>query len=63
MRKITLFTAAAALVLVGLGGWSALNTQARVDTPTNVRIAPLQMMTHAGNLPTVQLADYSLVFE
>jgi hypothetical protein len=61
MRKFGLF---AALLLVGFGGWIVATTQARVAVPTNsARIDTLQMMTVAGNLPTEQFVDYSLVYE
>jgi hypothetical protein len=62
MRKFGLF-AATALILTGLGGWIAWNSQARVATPTNSRIDVLQIMTAKGNLPTENMVDYSVVYE
>jgi undecaprenyl pyrophosphate synthase len=63
MHKAALFTVAAALILVGLGSWAASRTQPRIDTPTNAQIDVLQIMTHAGNLHTDRIADYSVVFD
>jgi hypothetical protein len=63
MRKIALFAIAATLVLVGFAGWALSKTQPRIDTRTNERIDVLQMMTHAGNLHTDRIVDYSVVFE
>jgi hypothetical protein len=62
MRKTGLFAVAAALILAGIGGWAASNTQARVATATSVGINPLQIMTNAGHLPTEHYQDFSMVF-
>ena len=62
MRKLGFF-AFTALVLAGFAGWIAATDQASVAAPTNsARINALQMMSGAGNLPTVRFADYSLVY-
>jgi hypothetical protein len=63
MRKISLFTAAAALILVGIGAWAASTTQARVDIPAEAGIDPSPMMVNRSDLPTEHYVDYSLVFE
>jgi hypothetical protein len=61
MRKLGFF-AFTALVLAGFAGWIAATNQASVAAPTNsARIDALQMMSSAGNLPTMRFADYSLV--
>ena len=63
MRKLGFF-AFTALVLAGFAGWSAATNQASIAAPTNsARINALQMMSGAGNLPTVRFADYSVVYE
>jgi hypothetical protein len=62
MRRTGLFAIAAALILAGVGGWAASNTQARVAPEANVQIDPLQLMTHAGDLPAQHYQDFSLVF-
>jgi hypothetical protein len=64
MRKTGLFAvAAAALILAGIGGWGASNTQAaRVATATSIGINPFQMMTNAMHLDTELYQDFSLVF-
>ena len=63
MRKLGFF-AFTALVLAGFAGWIAATNQASVAAPTNsARIAALQMMSGAGNLPTVRFADHSVVYE
>jgi len=63
MRKTGLFAAAAALVLAGVGGWVASNTQARVATATVGGIDPFQMMMNAKHLPTDHYQDFSMVFD
>jgi hypothetical protein len=65
MRKIGLFAVAAALFLVGVGGWMewvASTTQARVATPSGDPIDPMQMMMNAKNLPHAEFVDLSLEF-
>jgi hypothetical protein len=62
MRKISLFAAAAALILAGIGAWAASTTQARVDIPVEAGLDPLQMMVNGPDLPTEHNVDYSWVF-
>jgi hypothetical protein len=62
MRKISLLTAAAALILVGIGARAASNNQPRVDIPTEVGVDPSQMMLDRTGLPTEHHVDYSFVF-
>ena len=62
MRKTGLFAVAAALILAGIGGWAASNTQARVATATSIGINPFQMMTNAKHPPTEHYQDFSMVF-
>jgi len=51
------------LILAGIGGWGASNTQAaRVATATSIGINPFQMMTNAMHLDTELYQDFSLVF-
>jgi len=59
MRKISMF--AAALILIGIGGW-AVTTTPRVVASTPVGIDPLQMMTNARDLPAAHYVDYTLIF-
>ena len=62
MRKTTLFTvAAAALIVAGFGTWAAAPTNARIP-PTGQGIDTLQLTMNAKNLPTEEFADYSFVF-
>ena len=62
MRKFLFL--ASALILAGFAGWNAATNQASVAAPTNsARINALQMMSSAGNLPTMRFADYSVVYE
>ena len=61
MRKISLFTAAITLILVGIGAWTIFAT-APVAALAQPGIDPLQMMTNATNLPTAHYVDYSVVF-
>ena len=64
MRKTTFFaTAAAALILAGVGGWVASTPQARVIAPAGVRIDPLQMTISAKGLPTEHFQDFTFHFE
>ena len=62
MRKTGLFAVAAALILTGIGGWAASNTQARVATASSIGINPFHMMTNAKHLPTEHYQDFSMVF-
>lgn len=59
MRKIGLFTAAAALVLFGLVMWTTSTTHALVAT---TGIDPSALMVGVKDLPTTQIHDYSLIF-
>ena len=62
MHKISLFAVATALIVAGgVGGWFATTTptQARFATDS---INPTQITMNAGNLPTAEFVDYSLVF-
>jgi hypothetical protein len=64
MRKIGLFAVAAALLLVGVGGWMewvAPSSQARL-APAGDPIDPMQIMTNARNLPIEKFVDLSLEF-
>jgi hypothetical protein len=63
MRKIALFAVAAGLSLVAIGGWVIASTQARLDTPKDVRIDPSQIMAHVDALPVRHVVDFSVVFE
>ena len=62
MRKTGLFAVAAALILTGIGGWAASNTQARVATASSIGINPFHMMTNAKHLPTQHYQDFSMLF-
>jgi hypothetical protein len=65
MRKIGLFAVAAALTLVGVGGWMewvTADSQARVATSAWDPVNPLQIMTNAKNLPHEEFVDYTFVF-
>jgi hypothetical protein len=61
MRKLGFF-AVTAVILAGFGAWIATTTQAQAPTKSP-QIDALGMMTAAGNLPTEQFVDYSLVYE
>jgi len=58
MRKFGFF-AVTALVLAGVGGWTASTSQARV---AGVSVNPTEMTMTSGNLPTEHFVDYSLVY-
>jgi negative regulator of sigma E activity len=63
MRKIGLIAVAAALTLVGVGGWMewvTASSQARVATTESVD--PLQIMTNAKNLPHAEFVDYTFIY-
>jgi hypothetical protein len=64
MRKISLYTIAAAVLMTGaLGVWAASTTHTQASfVPTSARIDTMQMMTGAKNMPTEHFADYSFVF-
>jgi hypothetical protein len=64
MRKMTLFAVATAAILASAAGvWTASTsgTQASIATPGS-RIATIEMMSGARNLPAEHYADHSLVF-
>jgi hypothetical protein len=49
MRKVSLFAAAAAFILAGVGSWAASTTHARVDAPkTSVTIDTIHLTKIAG---------------
>jgi hypothetical protein len=50
------------LILAGIGGWAASNTQARVATATSIGINPFEMMRNAKHLPTEHYQDFSMLF-
>jgi hypothetical protein len=61
MRKITLFVALTALVLISIGVWfgvRALTPAGALASSTN---QPLVMMTGAKGLPTSHYDDYEIV--
>jgi hypothetical protein len=62
MRKINLFAAAAAAVILAcVWGWaSSSGTKAAV--PTTVQIDPFQTMVNGKSLPSSHYDDFSLVF-
>jgi hypothetical protein len=62
MRKIALFAVPAAVILAGIGAWAVSTTQARLETPPEVRIDPFQLMMNSKELPVEEFIDYSLVF-
>jgi hypothetical protein len=64
MRKIGLIAVAAALTLVGVGGWMewvASSSQARL-APAGDSVDPMQIMTNAKNLPHEEHTDYTFIF-
>jgi hypothetical protein len=62
MRKFGLFAVTALMLAVDFGALNASTTTQRAAAPSD-RIDALGMMTAAGNLPTEQFVDYSLVYE
>jgi hypothetical protein len=64
MRKVYLFTAAAAFTLGAVGAWAASTMYAGVNAPERtVTIDAIQLMKTAGNLPVEEFKDYSVVFD
>jgi hypothetical protein len=64
MRKIGLIAVAAALALVGIGGWMewvTSSSQARL-APAGDRIDTMQIMTNAKNLPHAEFVDYTFIY-
>jgi hypothetical protein len=63
MRKISLFAAAAVLTLVGVGGWVASTTHARVEGPIVAQgIDPTRITMNAKNLPVEHFSDLTFIF-
>jgi negative regulator of sigma E activity len=65
MRKIGLIAVAAALALVGIGGWMewvTSSSQARLATPTLESVDPTQLTMNAKDLPVAEFVDYTLHF-
>ena len=65
MRKANWFAvAAAALIVVGVGGWVTSITNARPTgaAAPSVQIDVIGAMKNARNLPTKRYDDFSLVF-
>jgi hypothetical protein len=64
MRKIGLIAVAAALALVGIGGWMewvTSSSQARL-APAGDPIDTMQIMTNAKNLPQAEFVDYTFIY-
>jgi hypothetical protein len=62
MRKINLFAAAAAaLILACVWGWAS-STGTKAADLTTVQIDPFQAMVNAKSSPRSHYDDYSLVF-
>jgi len=62
MREICLATVAGASILVGVGAWVASTTYARVHTPAEAGVDPLQITLNARYLPAAEFVDYTFVF-
>jgi hypothetical protein len=65
MRKIGLFAVAAALTLVGVGGWMewvTSDSQARVATLAGDPVDPTQLTMNAKDLPVAKFVDYTVHF-
>jgi hypothetical protein len=63
MRTISLLAIAAVAILVGVGGWVASTTHARVEAPIASGDMNLTQMTiDARDLPTEDFVDYTFVF-
>jgi hypothetical protein len=62
MRKISLFTVAAALIATGFGLWAAAPSDAQVSPSTGRGIQPFQLMIVTNGLPTEEFVDYTFVF-
>ena len=61
MREIS-SVATIALMLAGVGVWTASTTQAPIDVPAGAPINPLQITRGARDLPVEHFDDYTLVF-
>jgi hypothetical protein len=63
MRKMSLFVfAAAAVLMLGLGAWTASTPPARVGASPSLRIDAIRSTVNVKNLPVQHYDDYSLVF-
>ena len=62
MRNTTLFAFTPALIAIGFGVWVATPANAPASPSIGQGIEPFQMMVNAKELPTVEFADYTLVF-
>jgi hypothetical protein len=64
MRNIRLFATAAiaALIVAGVGGWTAASNQAFVQAPKASQLDLFQMTITAKNLPSQKYDDLSVVF-
>jgi hypothetical protein len=63
MRKTSLLAiAAAAALMLGLGGWATSMSHGRIAASTGLRIDAIQATVTATSLPTQRYDDYSLVF-
>jgi hypothetical protein len=62
MRNTTLFAFTPALIAIGFGVWAATPANAPAFPSIGQGIEPFQMMVNAKELPTVEFADYTLVF-
>jgi len=63
MRKIGSFAVAVAVIATGFGVWGASTTNGRVASSINRRIGPFQFMMNAKELPTLEFADHTFVFQ
>jgi hypothetical protein len=62
MRNTTLFAFTPALIAIGFGVWAATPANAPASPSIGQGIEPFQIMVNAKELPTVEFADYTLVF-
>jgi hypothetical protein len=64
MHKTTLFAAAAAaLILVGVGGWVAWTPNATAAAAPTEQIDIMQLTGNAKDLPTQHFHDMTFVFD
>jgi hypothetical protein len=64
MRKTTLFAAAAAaLILVGVGGWVASTPNATAAAAPTEQIDIMQLTVNAKDMPTQHFHDMTFVFD
>jgi hypothetical protein len=63
MRKISLYAAAAFLILTGFGVWATFGSHAQVEAATLAdRIDPMQITLNAHDLPATEFIDYTFHF-